>query len=73
MAAAVGFRERIREELIDADFPELDAILAIADMTTRLPVRDFTGADWSDTSGDHRWRSLDAAWEPPSRELAGWE
>jgi len=60
-------------DVIDPDFPSREEIEAVADLTTPLPIRDFERADWSDTSGDHRWRSLDPTYVPPAKPLAGWD
>jgi hypothetical protein len=52
-------------DAIGEDFPTLDAILAVADLGTPLPCGlDLERADWSDTTGDHRWRSLDPGYVP---------
>ena len=35
-------------------------------------ARDLTGADWSDRTGDHRWRSLDPTWQPTEPLTQEW-
>ena len=58
---------RYPPDVVDPWFPSWDEISAAVDWTGTRDVRDFRGADWSDRTGDHRWRSLDPTFElkPP--------
>ena len=64
---------RSNDEAIDVAFPTLDEIVARADLSgLRLP-RDLRVADWNDTTGDARWRSLrDATWRPETPLTQAW-
>ena len=65
MSKPAPVRVVLTEDVIDVDYPSLDAILERAAQLPPLQLaRDFTWADWSDTSGDFRWRSLDPTYEP---------
>jgi len=54
------------------DVPWTDVDSDTVDWTGVRLARDLTGADWSDRTGDHRWRSLDPTWQPTAPLKQEW-